>query len=161
MLRASGISAFFLLLSFLVSGGRADEKKKFPAPVVNELLTGWNGVAWGETLDSFKKKFPDAKANEAGRWLIGKDESLVGVKVTVQYTFNKKNQFEMVTFVPDEEGSKNFRQKLVDEGVLKDGNNGNWTSQGVTFAVGNLGGGKQIAVAINARYKDPATPAKK
>jgi hypothetical protein len=161
MMRAVTLFASFLLVCSLAAGVRADEKKKFPAPVVNEILTGWNGVAWGDTLDSFKKKFPDAKPNDAGRWLIGKDETLAGVKVTVQYTFNKKNQFEMVTFVPDDEGQKNLRQKLQDEGVLREGSKGSWSSQGVTFAIGNLGEGKQIAIAINARFKDAAAPPKK
>lgn len=137
------------------------EKKKFPGPAATELLTGWNGLAWGDTLDSFKKKFPDAKANEAGRWLIGKDEELAGVKVTVQYTFNKRNQFEMVTFVPEESAATTFQQKLTEEGVLRENaKGGGWTSQGVTFALGNIGGGKTVAVAINARFKDPAAPKK-
>jgi len=132
------------------------EKQKFPGPIVTQLLEGWGGLAWGGSLDDFKKKYPDAKKNENGRWLTGKDEELAGVKVTVQYTFNKKDQLQMVTFVPEEKASKTFRQSLANAGALKDGPKGNWQSQGVTFAIANIGEGGQLAIAINAKFADAA-----
>jgi len=87
--------------------------------------------------------------------VTGKDEEIAGVKVTVQYTFNKKDQLQMVTFVPEEKAAKTFRQALASAGALKDGPKGNWQSQGITFAIGNVPDGSQVAVAINAKFADP------
>jgi hypothetical protein len=138
-----------------LSAADKPEKQKFPGPVVTQLLEGWAGLPWGAPLDDFKKKFPDASKTEGGRWVTGKDEDLAGVKVTVQYTFNKKDQLQMLTFVPEEKAGKTFRQTLANAGVLKEGAKGNWQSQGITFGIAPLGDGTQMAIAINAKYADP------
>ena len=133
-------------------------KEKFPGAVVTKLLEGWGGLAWGASIDEFKKKYPDAKQTEGGRWLSGKEDEIGGVKVTVQYTFNKKDQLHMMTFVPGEKDGKTFRQSLDNAGALKGGKN--WQNQGVTFGVAPVGDGTQIAIALHAKYADPAATKK-
>jgi hypothetical protein len=155
-MRTTALAAFVVILATLAPSAHAAEKRKFPGPVVNELLTGWNGVAWGGTLDEFKKKFPKASQNEAGRWLTGAgEEDLAGAKVDTQYSFNKKGQFYMITFAATDAAKATFHQTLADAGVLREGAKGNWTSQGVTFAYVDPGNAP-VAVAINARFKDGA-----
>lgn len=146
--------AFALVITGITSVSHAAERRQFPGPIAKELLTGWNGMAWGATLEDFKKKFPKASQNEAGRWITGAgEEDLAGAKVETQYSFNKKNEFYTVTFVATEAAKKTFRQTLADAGVLREGVKGNWSSQGVTFAFIDPGN-TPVAVAINARFKD-------
>jgi len=140
---------------FAPAADKPPEKQKFPGPVVTQLLEGWGGLAWGASLDDFKKKYPEAKKNEGGRWLTGKEDEMAGVKVTVQYTFNKKDQLQMLTFIPGEKDGKTFRQALDKAGALRDGKD-NWQSKGITFRVVPIADSTQIAAAINAKYADPA-----
>jgi hypothetical protein len=146
-----------LLVSFALPSGRAAAAdKKFPHPVVDTLLKGWNGLAWGATLDEFKKKFPDAARKETGRWVTGKGtEDLAGLTVNTQYTFNKKDQLMMVNFEPEEKDKATFRKALQAAGVLREGPKANWTNSGVSFVVADVDG-VQFAVCLSAKFKDPA-----
>jgi hypothetical protein len=145
-----------LAVAFFLPNRVAAADKKFPHPVVDTLLKGWNGLAWGATLDEFKKKFPDASRKESGRWVTGKGtEDLAGLTVNTQYTFNKKDQLMMVNFEPEEKDKATFRKALLAAGVLREGAKPNWTNAGVSFVVADVDGG-QFAVCLCAKFKDPA-----
>jgi hypothetical protein len=132
----------------------APAKAKFPGPAAEQLLKGWGDLAWGATVAEFKKKHPDAKEVEGGRWATpaGADD-LGGAKVTAEYGFSKKGQLNTLRFVPDEAGKKTFRATLVENGVLREGAKGDWQSKGVLFRVIEVAG-DPFAVAVNGQFKD-------
>lgn len=133
----------------------ADKFVKFPAPVVNEILNGWNGVTWGSSLDAFKAKFPKAVQKAGGRWTTGAgEEKLGGVAGNVLYGFNKKGEFNAVTFEPVEAERKTLRDKLINAGIMKEAVKSDWQSGAVLFYCvdSKLG---QIVVILNAKYADP------
>lgn len=128
---------------------------KFPAPVVNQILTGWNGVDWGTTLAKFKEKFPKAAVSAGGRWTTGNgEEKLGGVAGNVLYGFNKKGEFNAVTFEPVEADRRTLRDKLIEAGVLREAVNPNWQNSGVSFICAETDVG-QIVVILHAKYADP------
>ena len=144
--------AFFLTLA----SARAAEKKTFPAPLVDKMLKGWGAIDWGSSLDDFKKKFPDARQLENGRWVSGKgEEDLAGVKVTAEYAFGKKEQMSMVRFQPDADGKKSMRKILIEAGVLREGAKSNWQREGVSFVVAEVSG-EQFAILVDAKAGDQA-----
>jgi hypothetical protein len=131
--------------------------KKFPAPVVDEIMNGWNGLSWGSKLETFKAKFPKAEKNAAGRWTDGEaDQKLVGIPGQVLYGFNSKNELYLVTFQPSEEEMPTFRKKLIAAGVLREGKSANWKNGPISFVVADVNDG-QLAVIVNAEYVDPST----
>ena len=133
----------------------AEKKGKFPGPVVDQLMKGWDGVAWGATLDEFKTKHPDAKPAAGGRWVTGRgDSDLAGQPVTAEYGFSKKGQLALIRFEPPAAGRKTFLRGLTEAGLVKDGPKPGWTNNGVSFVLAELNG-EQFAVALNARYTDP------
>ncbi len=136
-------------------GKSANKSVKFPAPIVNEILQGWNGVDWGTSLDAFKAKFPKAAQGAGGRWTTGAgEEKLGGVAGNVLYGFNKKGEFNAVTFEPVEAERQTLRDKLIDAGIMKEGVKSDWQSSGVFFYCvdSKLG---QIVVVFHAKYADP------
>ena len=133
----------------------AGKTVKFPAPVVNDILKGWNGIDWGTSLDKFKAKFPKAAQAAGGRWTTGNgEEKLAGIAGTVLYGFNKKGEFNAVTFEPVEAERTTLRDKLVDAGVLREAVNPNWQNSGVSFICVDTNVG-QLAVIVHAKYADP------
>ncbi|QOV89130.1 hypothetical protein [Humisphaera borealis] len=133
----------------------AEKTVKFPAPVVNQILKGWNGVDWGTPLDKFKTKFPKAAQGPTGRWTTGNgNETLAGVAGNVLYGFNKKGEFNAVTFEPVEAERTLLRDKLIDAGVLREAVKPNWQNSGVSFICVETNDG-QIAVILHAKYADP------
>ena len=133
----------------------AEKKGKFPGPVVDQLLKGWDGVAWGATLDEFKKKNPDAKEAAGGRWVTGRGPSdMAGQPVTAEYGFSKKGQLALIRFEPAEGGRKTFIRSLVEAGAAREGPKPGWQNNGVTFQMAEVNG-DQFAVAVNARHIDP------
>jgi hypothetical protein len=136
-------------------GKPADKSVKFPAPIVNEILERWNGVAWGTSLDAFKAKFPKAARGAGGRWTTGAgEEKLAGIAGNVLYGFNKKGELNLISFEPVESERTTLRDKLVDAGVMREGTNANWQSSGVSFICVDSKVG-QLVVIINAKFADP------
>ncbi|HEX8911048.1 MAG TPA: hypothetical protein VF796_01725 [Humisphaera sp.] len=130
---------------------------KFPHPVVDRLLVGWNGLDWGASVDDFKKAFPKAQQAAGGRWTTGAgEEDLAGVKVTPQYVFNADGKLMMVLFDPGEAARPTFAKALQDAGVLRAGNRPGWQTKGVMLSVVESNGG-QFVVASHAKYAAPAT----
>lgn len=132
----------------------ADKSVKFPAPVVNQILQGWNGLDWGATLDAFKAKFPKA-APAGGRWTTGAgQEKLAGIAGNVLYGFNRKGELNLISFEPVESERTTLRDKLIEAGVLREAVNPNWQNSGVSFICVDSKAG-QLVVIVNAKFADP------
>jgi len=131
------------------------KKVEFPAPEVNQILKGWNGLDWGTPLAQFQAKFPKASKNAAGRWSTGAGEEKLGpVAGTTLYGFNKKGELNLIVFEPVEADRALLRDKLIDAGILQEKVNANWQNSGVTFVCTESKVG-QFVVIVHAKYADP------
>ncbi len=135
----------------------AQAAQKFPVPLVNEILAGWNGMPWGTKLEAFQAKYPKAEKNSAGRWSTGAgNETFSGIAGQSIYGFNSKGELNLVTFEPVEAERATLRKKLLAAGVLREGKKPDWQRSGVSFVVADLNDG-QLVVVVNAGFADPST----
>lgn len=69
------------------------------------ITDGWNGLAWGTSIERFQSRFPYGKKRQPNQevWTAGSDEEIFfGVSAPVSYYFDPQGRFIAVSFTADD-----------------------------------------------------------
>lgn len=122
-----------------------------PGSPLDEIESGWRGLRWGASSADFRALFPNAEV-EAGwhRTGLDNDDTPFGIKFnTVQYAFNDKDEFYMVTFIPDEVDRPRMTRAIASALGVPVAGYAQWTFGDVTLEVKMSG---IMAVVTNAKF---------